>query len=564
MSGTIDLKKFGNGEELARLIDSLAKDSIIDPKAAGSIKAKITELSEDLARPAGGKLRVTCAGIYNSGKSSLLNALTGGEHFKVGDVPTTSSIDEFEYCGVVYVDTPGLNANNFDNETAQRAFKDADVIIFVSNMQNGGLNAAEAEYLKELSRILGGKDNLKKQTLFVMSNLHQIDEGSAQKIVDEHKKNIQAALEFTPDDVIITYDAVTYDEGTKTNELALIDASGVNRLRQELGKKITQTKNASGELRDKRILEKQAALAESLTDALKPIKSRISKLEASVAGKTIDKAAVEKIIKECKSSIESMTGALNPPEFSDGYDVLLDSIRLGMTYSFRGESSESAAKRRLREIVSRAYNKRESVLKDAASRMADFMLGYTVYNSSSGNYYYDINKKATDAVFKCNELFRKVGISLPSSAIAQINIIPKTSNISKSELRNIIMDDVIEYGGYYSLDSYMDYCDIEEEFKDFGRFGREIYTYGCYNCSKAADEMIKDMASSFKSNLRSAWNQATRGAGDFCSKVKSELNSRLDAIIKAAEAALKNSGGNSKAELDKLKNAVAPIEKYFA
>ena len=64
---------------------------------------------------------IVCTGIYNAGKSTLLNALTGTEHFPTGDVPTTKTVAQAELDGAVYIDTPGLNAAEADDMETQAA-----------------------------------------------------------------------------------------------------------------------------------------------------------------------------------------------------------------------------------------------------------------------------------------------------------------------------------------------------------------------------------------------------------------------------------------------------------
>ena len=188
-------------------------------------------------------------------------------------------------------------------------------------------------------------------------------------------------------------------------------------------------------------------------------------------------------------------------------------------------------------------------------------MSYNVYQRTDGDYYYAINRRAANAVMECNKMFREVGISLPTSAIADIEVVPSLCNTSERELRDIISEDVIEYSGYYTLDSYADYCDVEEEYAGSGMFGRDKYTYGCYNLYKGAEEMIKDMKGTFNSNVNSAWRQTVSNSQTFCNKVKAELESRKDAMIQAAESAVANSGDDK--ETENLKKAVAELEGFL-
>lgn len=554
MSDSINISKIGNGKELRSTLERITAEGLISNTQYSEIASKLDKLVDDLSHKPGKAFRVTCAGVYNSGKSSLLNALTDSEHFQVGDVPTTATIDELTVDGLTYVDTPGLNANDMDNATAVKAFKDADLIIFVSNIINGGLNSAEAKYLTALSEILGGKDNLRRQTLFVMSNLHQTSNEQAPEISAEHRSNIEKTFGFAPEDIML-YDAVTYKTGVSSNQKALINASGIPALKKKISERAKAVAGSTAEITGDRISSSEAALSESLSALLEGLKKKLPKADAG-----LDKTAVKAAEKKCENLINDTISAIEPITPLGGMDVFLDQISHGLS-PFRGESSEYAAKRKIRDKLSSAYNRRESVLRDAASRVAEIIMSYNEYRRTDGNYYHNINRVAANAILECNRIFKGVGISLPTGAIADIEVVPTLCNTSQRELRDIITEDVIEYSGYYSLDSYADYCDVEEECAGTGLFGRDKYTYGCYNLHSAAYEMIKDMKSSFNSNVNSAWRQTVSNSQAFCSKVKAELEARKSAMIQAAESALAMSADDKGNEA--MKKAVAELEGFF-
>lgn len=70
-------------------------------------------------------------GVYNAGKSSMINALVGKEIAKVGDIPTTASIQRIDWNGFTLVDTPGIVANDEHTEIAEQEIKRNDIILFV-------------------------------------------------------------------------------------------------------------------------------------------------------------------------------------------------------------------------------------------------------------------------------------------------------------------------------------------------------------------------------------------------------------------------------------------------
>lgn len=70
-------------------------------------------------------------GIYNAGKSSIINALIREEKAKVADIPTTDSVDMYEWNGYQIADTPGVGAPIKHEEVTNNHLKKADVVLFV-------------------------------------------------------------------------------------------------------------------------------------------------------------------------------------------------------------------------------------------------------------------------------------------------------------------------------------------------------------------------------------------------------------------------------------------------
>jgi len=551
------IKTIQKKEDVSKLIDSLNK--LYKLKKSNAELDRIQELAEDLIHDQSyddsAKPRITCAGVYNSGKSSLLNALSGTDHFKVGDIPTTATIDELDNGDFYYIDTPGLNANNYDNITARKAFKDADVIIFVSNIQNGGLNAAEAEYLKELSDILGGKENLKLQTIFVLSNLHQINDENVSKVVQEHAANIEKAIGIRPESIYTT-DSVTYQNGITEDQQSLRNMSGIENLKKDIPVLLEKVRKSLKEARKIRVERKSDELIKAVNDYIYPAEEEAKKLKAKIAGKTIDVKALEEAVKFCKDTLKaaesSVKGAGNP-DF--GHPNLTCKLSRN---SFYRESSESSAKRRIREYLNSPYEYRERAVKIKAGEIADYYIPFASYSSCAGNFFYDQLIKANKAVTDCNSKFNSVGIHLPASLIQPISIIPKEISYSRSSLITEMCSGVVEYSGYYSLDKYIEmYTDINEDYagtKGSGWFEKTIYTYSCYNLYEAVNEMEKDLSVS-----SSPCSDLKNNADEFAKKLKAEISVRKDAMIKSAEEAGKKVDTGEKDKLDALEKELKAI-----
>lgn len=70
-------------------------------------------------------------GLYNAGKSTLINALCKSDIAPVGDVPTTTTIQTVPWEGYTLIDTPGINAHAEHTEIAEKEIRQSDVILFI-------------------------------------------------------------------------------------------------------------------------------------------------------------------------------------------------------------------------------------------------------------------------------------------------------------------------------------------------------------------------------------------------------------------------------------------------
>ncbi len=523
---------------------------------------EISELAEDLQRRKKEKVKITCAGIYNAGKSSLLNALTDGYNFKVGDIPTTATIDTYRTNKYQYVDTPGLNANKYDDKTAKEAFKDADMILFVSNMQNGGLNAAESEYLKQLANTLGGMDILEKQVFFVMSNLHQVEDDSVQKIITEHKKMIQLALGFEPKKICV-YDAMTYQEGVKQNEQVLIDLSGIPALKAEIERHCQSLSSISEELYQQRITEKKKKLTADVNVFLEQYRADLLKLKARAARASIDMNQLNAAKTKIKEIVQEFSPEL--PEYSSNNNEIGSILRYYK--NIRYKSSEYAVKSELRDSLSTPYNNRSSVVRKAACLDAEKIISYARYESKVGNYYYDVLTVINKILAECNNEMLKINVKLPVNVIQEIVTKPKATDLSESEIIRELCDGVVQYGGWYSIDEYIDmYIDIEEfdDFVGLSIFGNPKYRkkYSA-NSFDALEEMVNDCKVPYDNNVKSQFRQVQNIIRDFLERVTKELNDRIDTMLATADKIAEESNQNNETNrrADMLEEAIEAVQR---
>ena len=87
-----------------------------------------TELEEKISNRV---LQVMLYGAYNAGKSTLVNTLLGRYEAKENDIPTTDSVDTFDWNGFHLLDTPGINAPIAHEYITQEQVKRSGAMLFV-------------------------------------------------------------------------------------------------------------------------------------------------------------------------------------------------------------------------------------------------------------------------------------------------------------------------------------------------------------------------------------------------------------------------------------------------
>jgi small GTP-binding protein len=175
-------------------------------------------------------------GTYNSGKSTLLNALFGKEELaKTGDSPETAEVYEYQYNGFTIYDTPGINAPIEHETVTKEHLKKCEIILFV--LSNDG--SLEEEYVyQKISEIV--KAN--KPLLIVLNNKRNIDHDSKETIQEIKKVNInlskigdKSGIRNIEDKVsLIMVDALTALEGKVENEQELIEESNILHLENNI------------------------------------------------------------------------------------------------------------------------------------------------------------------------------------------------------------------------------------------------------------------------------------------------------------------------------------------
>lgn len=173
-------------------------------------------------------------GTYNSGKSTLLNAIFGKELADMGDIPTTKEIHEYTYNGFTIYDTPGLNAKIEDDAITKNNLGKSDVIIFT--LSNDG--SVEEQYVYErICEVV--KDN--KKTLIVVNNKSGFNIGDSDdvRVVEKISQNLQKVADSNnikniTEIQILTVNALSGLKAKLENKQKLLENSGCLLLEKSL------------------------------------------------------------------------------------------------------------------------------------------------------------------------------------------------------------------------------------------------------------------------------------------------------------------------------------------
>jgi GTPase len=169
---------------------------------------------------ASAEAKIGVFGKYNHGKSTLLNAICNDEIFKAADKRETTQIKEAKARGVVWVDTPGLDADiegNDDQKARKTAFEIADVLFLVHNVAAGELDKYELALYRQL---MSQDKNYRKKLVLVLTQIDQLPDIEREQVVSEIKKQL-------PELMIFPVSSVRFTRGMKENKQAFINKSGM-------------------------------------------------------------------------------------------------------------------------------------------------------------------------------------------------------------------------------------------------------------------------------------------------------------------------------------------------
>lgn len=189
------------------------------------------------------KPKIMFCGVYNAGKSTLVNALMGEEVAKMADRPETSVITEYEKENYIIVDSPGVNAPIEHEIITHDYIKRCHIVFFV--ISNKGTFEDKKNY-DEMLKII----NMDKELIIILNNKSgEYDEENHPEIILMKKKLLENLKKYSKNDKIdknysiIFLNAKRALRGVLENNKTFYEKSNINVLNSNI-KRILQNVDA--------------------------------------------------------------------------------------------------------------------------------------------------------------------------------------------------------------------------------------------------------------------------------------------------------------------------------
>ena len=537
------------------------KISLVEHELKSEVIQKFGELGSLIDKEQT-KINVVNSGVYNSGKSSLYNAIIGKNFFMVGDIPTTIDTGRYEADEFVLTDTPGFDADNGHDEVALAAYQDADMIIYVSNILNGGLNSYEIKYLKILRSIIG--DSFSNFFVFVLSNAHQVNDVEQGKITEQVKQDFAKSLGIE-DIRVLAVDSKTYMNGLESCA-ELVEFSGVPEVKSIVSNLIKVAREEFKTNLTRRITKKAFEAQEHLEKIVMDMEEQYREKDEELGGVK----DLGKLIKE----IGQLKGEFIKSKLvSSNIHVLNSHVQIDYSKYFSNHdafSSESAVESAARSLFSeRYYSQALPKARVAAQQVSRYYEDLLKYSMKKSNYYFQVNVAVGEfirsMVNKCLEVDVVIdGVGYDFTVEPEIS----TETINRFAPQNLAGEAVSD------LNSASQYCYFDAEINETEVYagsswrGETKYkTKYSYSILKCITELKKDIEKDLDYATGQAVRCLTKDIEAFHDKVKAELEKRIGALLKVLDK--KESEQEiiiviKKAELKKIKEKIDFINDVIA
>lgn len=179
------------------------------------------------------RFSIVALGIYNQGKSTLLNQLISdfnNSTFKVSDIRQTREDQVFCHDNYLFVDTPGLNADAYDDAVALHAQQRANMYLFVHKITTGELNSQEIGFLEQFAN-KQGLASFFESTIFVLTNIANCSDEQTNSVVIKVKEQLRSHFGAAYNYKIIAVDSLRYAQGNLEHKELFIKKSFIAELK---------------------------------------------------------------------------------------------------------------------------------------------------------------------------------------------------------------------------------------------------------------------------------------------------------------------------------------------
>lgn len=477
--------------------------------------------------------RIVCTGIYNAGKSTLLNALTGTERFPTGDVPTTKALAEAELDGAVYIDTPGLNAEEEDDRETQAAYETADFLLFVSSAVSGGISQAEAAWLRTL-RERYTQEGLRQRLIFVLTKCGQADREQLPEIVERFRQDLENTVGFG---AVIPVDSVTYQKGAAEGKALLVEHSGIPDLKKQLAEKISAADKLLSLAREEERAQRKREVVEILQKMENVLQQRLDKASTVITQKEEIDALVQKAAQELESVYANSA-------YVSGIYI---SRSMGTTrFKRMGVFSSAPAE----EDAKRALNRYAGERVSEAKREID----KCVQEIKKSYFTTGVNSAYAQYCSKVNQVLESFQLALQQQGILvmrqeEVRVEPDADSLARlPSCIDRARADVEFYEGNGLFDTYYDVFGnrfeertIEDSHYKKTLFGEKLVTdvgteVDAFRAMADAFEQIQEQTRSFERNARDSINDVLR---PFLKALHNKADQHLSSLYKVATEHIK-------------------------
>ncbi|UCZ57127.1 hypothetical protein LGV61_02295 [Desulfurispirillum indicum] len=209
------------------------------------------------------------------------------------------AINTLENGGIVFLDTPGIDANEEDDAEAFKGISQADVVLMVHSPP-GELQQQELDYLEKLVDVVS-KSGLEERLIFILTRLESYENGDAYKnIMKKCISQINNTIGFSPSGFAISN--TRYKKGAIEKKTGLVAKSGIPQLQEHVCDLQRNRLETITSARLARVVEHKDKVVQALQDQISKRKEHIKSIKQPIA---MDFMKFHKEVRDLQSTITS-------------------------------------------------------------------------------------------------------------------------------------------------------------------------------------------------------------------------------------------------------------------